>query len=434
MKKLIILLLLASSGVAGWLHWQKRQQPPQLSEANLTLAPMQQGTMRDVVSATAIVHTNDIVLVGSEMPGTVLRLHARVNQVVAEGALLAELDDRRVRLKVEEADNGLRLAQAAVAQAQATRDGADIALQVQTELQNKGGFRSDRDQAEMQAKAAQAGLLAAEAKAKAAETARKEAYLALDMSKIKTPTSSLPGKREFLVLERKVSEGQAVGPQAGPLFVLSGDLHRVEVHAQIGEGDVAKVRKGLTARFTVTTYAEEDVEFVGVVREIRPLANNLKGQVFYDAVIEVENQKDPASSEWRLRPGMTMSLDVVRREHKNAWKVPSTALNFRLDDAFVVPAAKTRLDEWRKRQDADQWFTLWTWDEAKQSPWPLFVRVGGVDRSGEPGLKDTEGNEVLEWEPGREPALGKSPPRLIIGTPPARAPGFFDQPTNIKVS
>jgi macrolide-specific efflux system membrane fusion protein len=432
-KKLLVILLLAGGGVAGWMHWQKRQQPPQLTEAKLTLAPMQQGTMRDVVSATAIVHTNDIVLVGSEMPGTVVRLHARVNQVVSDGALLAELDDRRVRLKVEEADNGLRLAQAAVAQAQAMRDAADIALQVQTELQNKGGFRSDRDQADMQAKAAQAGLLAAEAKAKAAETARKEAYLALDMSKIKVPTSSVPGKREYLVLERKVSEGQAVGPQAGPLFVLSGDLHRVEVHSQIGEGDVAKVRKGLTARFTVTTYSEEEVEFVGVVREIRPLANNLKGQVFYDAIIEVENQKDPASGEWRLRPGMTMSLDVVRREHKNAWKVPSTALNFRLDDAFIAPAAKARIEEWRKRADADQWFTLWTWDAAKQTPWPLFVRVGGTDRNGEPGLKDTEGNEVLEWEPGSEPALGKTP-RLIIGTPPARAPGFFDQPTNIKVS
>jgi len=47
-------------------------------------------------------------------------------------------------------------------------------------------------------------------------------------------------------------------------------------------------------------------------------------------------------------------------------------------------------------------------------------------------FKDSEGNEVLEWEAGKEPS--GSPPRVIIGAPPAQAPGLFDQPAPIKVS
>ena len=75
---------------------------------------------------------------------------------------------------------------------------------------------------------------------------------------------------------------------------------------------------------------------------------------------------------------------------------------------------------------------VWTWDAAKQRPWPLFVRVNGL-KNGEPGLKEAEGNEVLEWEPGREPSAA-AVPNLIIAAPPAQRPGFFDRPANIKVS
>ena len=129
---------------------------------------------------------------------------------------------------------------------------------------------------------------------------------------------------------------------------------------------------------------------------------------------------------------MTASVDVVRREHKNVWKVPSAALNFKLDEAYLSEAARARLAQWQTRSDYNQWQTLWTWEAAERRAMPLFVRLGGL-KNGEPGLKDSEGNEILEWEPGREPTPNQ-PPRVIIAAPPARAPGFFDQPTSIKVS
>lgn len=449
MKKLLVVALFAAAALTGLGAWSAWPRSHSLSERSLTFATVQVATLRDVVSSTGLVEPREVMYVSSEMPGTVTRLVARANDVVSEGAELGQLDDRKILLKLDEARNGVLVADAAVAQAKAslsqakaTHDAALVNLKVQEDLASKGGFRSDRDQAEAQARAAAAGVEAAkagiamtEAKSQAAATQLQDAQLAHKLTRIKVPEAVEPtiARREFFVLERKVQEGQLVGPQSGPLFVLAGSLQNVEVHAQVAEGDISKVQKGLQVLFTVTSYADEDIEFRGTVREIRPLATQIKGAVYYATVIDVANQKDPITSEWRLRPGMTLSLDIVRREHKNVWRVPSAAMNFQMDDAYLNDASRARLAEWKQRSDAGDWHPLWTWNADAQLPEPLFIRIGGVGTHGEPGLKDSDGNEVLEWEQGKEPSR-QNRPRVIITAPPAQAPSFLDQPAPIKVS
>ena len=450
MRRILVIALVfaaALCGLVGWVSWPRSHS---LGEKSLTFANVQVATLRDVVSATGVVEPREIVLVGSEMPGTVTRIVARANDQVVEGSELGQLDDRKFALKVEEATNGVQMADAAVAQARAAlsqaksaHEAANLNLKVQEELaKGKGGFRSDRDQAEAQARsagagveAANAGLTLATAKVQAAKTQLQDAELAHKLTRIKVPESPDPStvRREFLILERKVQEGQLVGPQSGPLFVLAGGLQTVEVHAQVAEGDINKVHKGLQAVFTVTSFDDQDIEFRGIVKDIRPLATNIKGAVYYATVIEVANQKDPKTNEWRLRPGMTLSLDIVRREHKEVWRVPSAAMNFQMEDAYLTSDARARLAEWKNRPDGGDWHPLWIWDAERGMPEVRFVRIGGVGKHGEPGLKDSDGNEVLEWEPGKEPSR-QYPPRVIIGAPPAQAPGFFDQPAPIKVS
>jgi multidrug efflux pump subunit AcrA (membrane-fusion protein) len=432
-KKLFVLLLIAGIAGTGLYLWRFGPRNHALTESHLTFAPLQITTMRDIVSATGMLEACEPIVVGSEMPGVVQGVVGKINQVVTEGAVLAYLDDRKVKLKREEADNGVRTARAALLQAESLRDAAEVALKRENEVANTGGFRSDKEQAEAHAKAARAGVQAALARVEVAVTAQKEAQLALDMTLIKVPGPLSSGpKREFLILDRKVHEGQMVGPQGQPLFVLASGLDRMDVHAQVAEGDVNKVKRGQVAIFNVTTFADEEMEFRGTVKEIRPQANNIKGGIYYDTVIEVVNQKDQNSGEWQLRPGMTVSVDILRREHKGVWRVPVAALNFPLEDAYHSAGVKERLAQWRERPDAKDWNVLWTWDAAKQGPWPLFVRVNGL-KNGEPGLKDSEGNEVLEWEPGREPSRAAAP-QVIIAAPPAKTPGFFDKPANIKVS
>lgn len=448
MKKLLLVPLIAMAAAAGLYGWKYAVHAPQLCTRDLTFANLQLGTMRDVVSATGLIEPRETVVVSSEAPGVVVRLLARVNDMVTEGSELAHLDDRRAALKVEEARLSVQVAEAtltharaALSQAHARRDGAQLALKYQDDLAGRGGSRAERDQAQVNVRAATAAVEAGEAGVSAAKTrlqlaraALREAEFARELLSVKVPDppSRSVAPREYLVLERKICEGQYVGPQAGPLFTLAGSLEQVDVHAQIAEGDINKVRTGLDAVFCVTGFGDADIEFRGTVREVRPVASSVKGAVYYDTVIRVENRRDPATGAWLLRPGMTASVDVIRREHRNVWKIPSAALNFRLEEEYQSDEAKARLAEWQSRPDAADWHTLWTWDSDRGVARPLFVRIGGL-RKGEPGLKDGEGNEVLEFEPGREPSP-QNPPRVIVGAPPAHAPGLFDQPANIKVS
>ncbi len=472
MKKLLLFLILVGAGLAGIVLWVNYPRRPSITERIFTYAAVEQGTMMESISATGIVHIESakLLLVNSEMPGTVVAVFGKVNDQAQEGTLLLKLDDRKLHLKVEEAENGIKTAraaqaqaQSALAQAQALHQAAELAFKYQVDLEKKGGFRSERDQAEVKVKAAQAGVAAAQAgvklaqaKLNGAEIAEREAQLAFDLTRVIVPKVSRHARnrpllavngsgesnstlvaRDYLIVESKVQLGQQVGPGGPPLFTLARDLERIQVLAQVAEGDVGKVKKGLTASFTVTAFSDENIDFRGKVTEIRPMPSNVKGAVFYDTVIEVDNHKDPETGEWRLRPGMTASIDIVRRQHDKVWKMPSAALNFQMEEAYQSAAAQEHLAEWRKRPDHAQWKSVWIWDADRRQPWPVFVRIGGQDKKGEPGLKDGGFNEVLEWEPGWEPeapARANQPLRVIINAPPAEAPGFFDRPANIKVS
>lgn len=440
MKKLLFFLLLVGAALAGIAVWSRYPRAYALSEQKLQFTHLQVGTLRESVSATGRVEPREIIAVTSEVPGTVIALSGKINDLVEEGTVLARLDDHSLQLDLESAQSGVDAARASLMQAQALRKAAQLALKYQIDIEKKGGFRSEREQTEVKLEASNAGVVVAESQLQATEALLKKAKEALEKTFIKAPghcksPSVAPGAacQRFLILERQVRLGQYVGPQGPPLFLVTRDIDHVEVHAQVAEADIPRVKPGLRTAFTVQGYTDEDVAFDGVVRDIRPMAINTKGAVYFDAIIDVANKKDPHSNEWRLRPGMTASVDLIRREHKNVWRIPASALNFHLDEAYWSEAARERIHAWQMRSDANEWQALWTWDSTRSQAVPVFVRLGGVNKQGEPGLKEGEFNEILEWEPGKEPNPGESF-RIIIGAPAAHAPGIFEQPWNIKIS
>ena len=377
-------------------------------------------TIRDTVSATGVVEPRELVLVGSKAPGMVMRLSGLIGESVKETDLLAQLDDREIILKIEEANTGIKAARAAVMQAEAMygqavagKEAAKHYFERQKKLENMGGFTTELEQARAQfeaavagVKAAKAGIEVARAKKQNMHTVLREAQLAHELTRIKVPSLSHltpdQAKREFIILDRKVHEGQIVGPQAGPMFTLAGSLDIVELHAQVVEGDVSRIKPGLKVSFKIKNYNEEDADFEdGEISTIRPLSTNIKGAIYYDAVIVVKNRRDPVSKQWQLRPGMTASIDIVRDKHENVWQVPQALST----SSWTRPTRASRpgpiSPSGRNAPTPRTGRPLWTWDEATRQPQPVFVRIGA--RQGEVGLKDSEGNEILEWEPGKQP-------------------------------
>ncbi|HLH28418.1 MAG TPA: HlyD family efflux transporter periplasmic adaptor subunit, partial [Acidimicrobiales bacterium] len=379
------------------------------------------------------------------------------NQVVREGDVLLRLDDRMARRKLRQAEIAVDLANVSVKQAEATRDTASKALQRVRDLSPEIRHQTDVDVAENHLRAAEVGVEAARVRVQEAEEARRQAELGLKLLTVRAPvlgpdpsngSASLPppggvgalaadtapaegrSARSFTVLDRHVSLNQEVGPPASAqLFTLAGSLERMQVVAQVVEGDINKIRRGLEADFTVAG-GDGDAAFKGTVEEIRLVPTSDRGAVFYKVVVDVRNQRDPLGGDWRLRPGLTASVDFVRRVHDPVWKMPSAALNFQPDPATLTEAAKARLAE---APDA-RWNTVWVVGP-DEKPWPLFVRTGGVNGRGEPGIQDTQASEVLEWDPtlksAPDPKDPASYPRVIIAAPPAKKSGLFNPP-NIK--
>ena len=419
MKKLLLMVVLVGVVLIGGAYWLRRPRTGAVSEEIFTYTPVEYGPLRETVSATGVLKPRDVLLITSEVPGTVVQVFAKVNDLVKDGQPVLKLDDSMLSLKLKEAQN-------AVEQAQEQQRVADLGLQYQKELEHGGGFRSEREQAEAKARAANVLV-------KAAQLKEQQARDALEKTNIQVPVlpGSKAGKRSYIVLDSKVERGQMVGPTLPhPLFTLAADLSTMEVHAQVAEPDIGKVRKGMSATFTVSAYTEPDDKFSGRVREVRPLPTSQQGPVFYDTVIdEVANKRDRQTGEWQLRPGMTAAVDLIRRELKAAWKMPMAALSFQMDDAYQSDAARACLAHWKTRADHADWRPVWTWDSQRGEPFPIFVRIA---KDGSPGLSDGQFNEILEWEPAIKPSPSGPPLRVIINAPPPRRPGLFEQPTNIK--
>lgn len=71
----------------------------------------------------------------------------------------------------------------------------------------------------------------------------------LDRTKIKSPVDGV-------IVGRSITEGQtlATGLEAKTLFTIAGDLSHMEVNARVDESDIAKIKVGQSATFTVDLF------------------------------------------------------------------------------------------------------------------------------------------------------------------------------------
>jgi hypothetical protein len=292
-------------------------------------------------------------------------------------------------------------------------DAAQLSQQKHQDLVGKGvGLKVDLERSTAELQAARATLRLAEAR-------RAEAGAALNLAELGVELTTLRAPVDGIIIEKKVVLGQGLSAvQPTPLFYIAADLQQMQVHAQIPEADIGKVQPGMKATFTVNDFTQYQDSFEnrvkrfdGRVSTIRPMPTNLQGAVFFTAIIEVENQRTPGSDTWFLRPGMTVYLEMISREHSDVWLVPTEAFDVVVDEDLQSPEARKKREDWETRSKAAgtylDWKPVWIMDEQGR-PWPVFVRLGGVGPHGEPSFKGTaitgntatfgEYQEVLEWD------------------------------------
>ena len=132
-------LVLLAAGVAGAWFWFGQRQAA--AAPQYTTQAVTRGPLTVTVTANGTLQPTTQVAIGSELSGTVSRVHVDVNDRVKKGQVLVELDDARLRDQAVGSRAALAAAEAQLAQARATATEArDTLARLRDVHQRSGGL------------------------------------------------------------------------------------------------------------------------------------------------------------------------------------------------------------------------------------------------------------------------------------------------------
>lgn len=306
------LAVLIIAGLAYYFLQQRASTDPRNRYKTEALA---RGEVIQSVSANGTLNPVTLVSVGTQVSGTVRKLHADFNDEVKQGQILAELDDAVYTAQVRQSDASVASAQASLALARATE------ARMQSLFKDEYISRQELDQA-VQARAA------AEAQARLARAQNDRDRANLGYSIIRSPVSGV-------VVDRQVDVGQTVAAsfQTPTLFKIAQDLTQMQIYTTFAEADIGAIRVDQAVRFNVDAFPNRS--FRGKVKQVRLNPTTQQNVVTYNVVIAVDNP------EQILLPGMTAYVSIAVAERKDALLVPNTALRFKPSESAKAgkPAA-----------------------------------------------------------------------------------------------
>jgi HlyD family secretion protein len=320
MKRIIpVVILLAVAIAAGVYFYPRLFSKP---------APANQLTLSGNIEA----HES---LVGFKVPGRIVGLPIEEGQQVAQGALLARLDDAdlKQRVRIDETGIGVRESDLALTLAgtrhQEVKAAQQTMIDAQADLEQKkldneraqNLFAKDevtaqeRDQAGTAVKRAEAIFKAAQQRYNEAEEGSRkeditiaranldEAKANLGLSQVNLSYAVLLAPSAGVVTVREVELGEVVAP--GSPVVTIADLDHIWLRAYIAETDLGKIHWGQDATITTDTYPGKQyhgrISFISSSAEFTPKSvQTYKERVtlVYRIKIDIDNPNH------ELKPGM----------------------------------------------------------------------------------------------------------------------------------
>jgi HlyD family secretion protein len=390
-------------------------------------APVERGDVSTTLSATGSLRALVTVQVGSQLSGQIAALLVDFNSDVTERQALAQLDPSTFESEVRAAEAGLEVARAEVlkqhaelktaasefasarhslkvahahvgsAQARLTEAERDLKRKralAETEVlaqahadQATTAYQSaaaDLQAAKAQVEVAREAVVAAEAQQALADanllhaqaTERQQAA-ELDQARIDLERTVISAPIDGVVIGRNVDRGQTVAAslEAPTLFELAQDLREMEVHANIDEADIGRIRLGQQATFTVDAYPNR--AFSGSVTQIRKAPQLIQNVVTYTVVLSTQNP------DLALLPGMTALVTVVVDEAKDVLKVPNAALRFRPSGDTIADTATAA-----EAGGAGGGAVVWIRGDSEE-PLPVQVALGRSNESATEVIDDS---------------------------------------------
>jgi macrolide-specific efflux system membrane fusion protein len=246
-------------------------------------------------------------------PGSVARAEAELEQAEATALLAAEAQQRYERLlrsglaATADAEIVIERRQVAQAQVEASKHTLDLA---------RSGGAEQRRQATAAVDRARAAL--------------ESAVVERSFTSIRAPISGV-------VASVATQEGETVAAGLNaPTFLTIVDLDRLHVEAYVDEVDIGKVVPGQAVNFTVDAFPALD--FGGRVTAVYPSATIQDNVIRYVTAVEIESDYGGL-----LRPEMTANVRILL-ESRNVMAIPARAIQRQGNDNIVYVLAGERAE------------------------------------------------------------------------------------------
>ena len=284
------------------------------------------------VAATGNLRPTNQVDVGSEVSGKIDRVYVDVNDRVARGQILAQINTDVIEDQIRQSQANLDAARAQVAQARASLnvDTAQLGrLQEVYRLSDgKVPSRTELEAAEANVARSRAAVNSAQANVTASQAQLSTSVTQRNRAVIRSPVAGV-------VLARRVEPGQTVAASFNTptLFVLAEDLSAMQLRVAIDEADVGQVEPGQRATFVVDAYparrfpAQVERIDLGSYNTANAAAQG-QAQGQQNAVVSYEARLSVANPDGLLRPGMTATATIRTESTGTRLLVPNGALRF----------------------------------------------------------------------------------------------------------
>lgn len=308
-------------GLGLWTSGTSRPDIIYLSDA------ARRSAVRHVVNATGEVKAAQLVTVGAQVSGQIVKIHVRVGQMVNKGELIAEINATTQQNQLETDKALLQSYQERLESKKISRRIAERQYRREKALRaREAASQEDLESAETAWALARAEVAELEALVRQTELAVNTDMENLGYTRITAPLAGT-------VVSVPVEEGQTVNAaQSTPTIAQIADLGRMEICLEISEGDIPAVRPGMAVSYTIL--GEPDVSAHAVLTSIDPGLTTLSDgtyessssssssgtAVYYYGKALVDN------GDARLRIGMTVQAVIVTAEKADALTVPLLAV------------------------------------------------------------------------------------------------------------
>ncbi len=321
--KVLAVVALISAAMAYWLQRQEAaQQPPPVQHIT---TKVKRGDVVHSVLATGSLQAVKTVSVGAQASGEISKLYVKIGDHIKTGDKIAEIDASTQINQRDSEKAALDVSRANLVSAQAKLVEAEHKYKRQQALKD-AGTKEALDSARANLTVARAEVETAKAQIARSELSLKNASVALGHTTVKAPMDGV-------VIAVAVEEGQSINAvQSTPTIITLAQTSTMTVEGEIAEADVADVKTGMAAYFTLL--GKDKTQYEGVLKSIDPAPLAIsKNSSSSDSAIYYYGKMDVPNPDDRLKVGMTANITIKIKEAKNALLIPLTALQ---DDGRVL--------------------------------------------------------------------------------------------------